>query len=35
MWATPLGIFFLLLRGPVLRVGVAMVVMLKQSHEDT
>jgi hypothetical protein len=28
MWATPLGMFFLLLRGPVFRVGLAMVLSL-------
>jgi hypothetical protein len=35
IWATPLGMFFLLFRGPVLRVGLAMAVLLKQCHENT
>lgn len=34
MWATPLGTFFLLLRGPVFRVGLAMVLQLNQMNID-
>lgn len=34
IWATPLGTFFLLLRGPVFRVGLAMVLQLNQMNID-